>query len=274
MKILCPTDFSVAAANGIEYAAKLAQKMGATLMLLNVQRLYMAEVVSLFSGGEPESVREARVADKMLEDVCQEINKMFKVSCSHEIIPALSFYEKAIADEAGKYNLTVIGTNGADNAYEFYFGSNSFRVARNTLSPVLIVPEECGFKEITNVVFASDYNAGDELLLQQLKEFTVAFTPQLHVLHVSRKDTEVSKEVYRSFCNLTEEALDYDRKIEFKRIIAEDAAEAIESYLRETHADLLATYFQPHGFLYRMFHQNLIKKITSNADFPMLIFHK
>jgi len=274
MKILCPTDFSSAATNGIEYAAKLAQKMNATLMLLNVQRLYLAEGVNLFAGGEPESVTEAKVADKMLEDVSRDINKSFKVSCSHEIIPTMSFYEKAIADEAGKYNLTVIGTNGADGAYEFYFGSNSFRVARNTLSPVLIVPEECEFKEITNVVFASDYNTGDELLLQQLKEFTIAFAPQLHVLHISNKNTEVSKEVYRSFCNLTEEALDYDRKIEFKRIVAEDAADAIDDYMHQTNADILATYFQPHGILYRMFHQNLIKKITSNADFPMLIFHK
>jgi nucleotide-binding universal stress UspA family protein len=248
--------------------------MSATLTLLNVQRLYMREGVSLFAGGELESEQEAKGSAKMLDDICLDVNKMFNVSCGHEIIPTVNSFEKKIADEAGDYNLTVIGTNGADDAYQFYFGSHSFRVARNSQSPVLIVPEGYAFKEITNVVFASDYNKGDELLLEQLKDFMGIFKPQLHVLHISRKDTEVGKELYRSFCNLTEEALHYDGQVDYKRIIAEDAAGAIETYMHKNNGDLLATCFQPHGIVYRMFHENLIKKLSSYADFPMLIFHK
>src|ERR1035437_6060072 len=210
MRILCPTDFSSAATNGIEYAAKLSQKMNASLVLLNVQRLYYHEGITMFAGGEFESVHEAKISSKMLDDICNDINKMFKVSCSHQVISTMGRYANAIADEANEYNLTVIGTNGVDNTYEFYFGSHSFHVAKNTYSPTLIVPLKCSYKEINNVVFASDYNKGEDLLLQQLKEFTGTFKPKLHVLHISKKDSEVGKEIFHSFRNLTEEALNYD----------------------------------------------------------------
>jgi len=274
MKILCPTDFSSAANNSIEYAAKLAQKTNATLTLLNVQKLYLHEGVSLFSGGELESVQEARTASKSLEEICIDINKSFNVSCNHEIIPSMSSYESVISREAEKYNLTVIGTNGADNTFEFYFGSNSFRVAKNTNSPVLIVPDGCSFKEISNVVFASDYNKGDELVLNQLKEFTKFFSTQINIIHISKADSDLGKQVYRSFCNLIEESFNLENNIHFKRIFSDDPAEAIERFTNETNSDLLAIYFHPHNILYRMFHENLIKKITSRAEFPMLIFHE
>lgn len=278
MKILCPTDFSSAATNGIEYAAKLAQKMNATLTLFNVQPLYISEGVSLFSGGELESMHEAKASEKMLIDIVSDVKKTFGIICSYEVIPSFSSFEKIIEDESWKYNLIVVGTNGADNLYQFYFGTHSFRLAKKTKCPVLIVPEDCAYEDITTMVFASGYIKGDELLLQQLKQFIgqMAATSalKLQVLHVSEKDTPVSQEVYRSFCNLTEEALGIDQGIEFKRILNEREAEAIENYMNTIPSGLLAVCMEEHGFLYRIFHKNLVKRLTAFANYPVLVFHK
>jgi nucleotide-binding universal stress UspA family protein len=274
MKILCPVDFSPAANNAIEYAARLAQKMNASLTLLNVQWLFLKEQVSLTAGDPENSETSVKQTEQALLTVCDEIQKTFRITCNSEIISSVEIFQNIIAEEAGKFNLTVIGTNGADNTYEFFFGSHSFRVAKNTSSPVIIVPEEYAYEEIQNIVFASDYNKGEELLLQQLKQFTASFNPQLHVLHISKKDTELSREIFRVFSGITEEEFKFDNRIQFSRIVDEDAAIAVDKYMSENNANLLAICYQPHGFLYRMFHENLIKSITSYADYPVMILHK
>ncbi len=278
MKILCPTDFSSAATNGIEYAAKLAQKMNATLTLLNVQPLYINEGVNLFAGGELESMQEAKVSEKILDDICLDIKKTFNLSCSHEVIPTLSSFEKIVDDESWKFNLIVIGTNGADNLYQFYFGTHSFRLAKKTKCPVLIVPENSSYEDISNVVFASGYIKGDELLLQQLKQFiaqlTTAADLKLQVLHISENDTPVSREVYHSFCNLTEEVLGNDQVTAFERIVNKKAVEGIENYMNKIQFGILAVCMEEHGFLYRIFNENLVNKLTAFPNYPVLVFHK
>ncbi len=275
MKILCPTDFSSASINAVEYAARFAQKMNASLTLLHVQPVYVSEGVSYFSGGDRESIVELKQAADQLKDICANITAVFKVACDFENIPAVTQgIEKTISLESVKYDLTIIGTNGADKMSEFYFGSHSYRIAKKESGPVLIVPEECEYHDILNVAFASDCHIGDTLLLDQLKKLTDAFNPQVRVVHISEKDTALSREVYKTFCNLTEETLNYEGRITFERIIHDNKAEAIENFMTKTNADLLALYMEKHCFLHNVFHENIIKKLTSYASFPILVFHK
>ena len=274
-KILCPTDFSAASNNAIEYAARMAQKMSATLTLLHIQPLYMGEGVSLFAGAERESLAEARESSRMMDDICLNVNKTFKVSCTHEIIPSmLGSVENAIAEESANFDLTILGTNGADNLGQLYFGTHSFKVAKKETGPVIIVPENCAYREIINLAFASDYKEGAGLSLEQLKLFTDAFAPNVRVFHISESDTEQSRALFRSFSNLTEDALNQEEQITFERIIHKNEADAIESVMNKAQVDLLALLLEKHGFFYRFFHENMIKKLTSIASFPILLFHK
>ena len=273
-KILCPTDFSSASTNAIEYAARLAQHQTATLTLLHVQPLYMSEGVSLFSGAERESLTQAREATKQLEDLCQNINRTFKVSCSHAIVPSvMGTLEQAIADESARYDLTVIGTNGADHIGQLYFGTHSFRVARKETGPVLIIPENCPYRDIINMAFISDWQGSQALELEQLKAFTDAFKPQLRIAHYAADDTAENREHYISFCNRVESALNYSEKITFERIIMDDEAEAMNHFAAKTHADLVAVYLKKHGFIYRIFHEDVVKRVTAFVTFPVLVFH-
>jgi nucleotide-binding universal stress UspA family protein len=275
MKILCPTDFSSASVNAVEYAAKYAQQTGATLTLMHVQPVYMSEGVSYFSGGDRESITELKQAADQLKDICESITSVFNVPCSFENVPSVSHgIEKTISIESEKYDLTIIGTNGADKMSEFYFGSHSFRIAKKESGPVLIVPEECAFNGIQNVAFASDCHIGDTMLLKQLKNLTDAFKPMVRVVHISEKDTDLSREVYKAFCSLTEETLNYEDNITFERIIHDNKTDAIESFVNKTHADLLALYMEKHCLLHNVFHESIVKKLTSYASFPILVFHK
>jgi len=275
MKILCPIDFSGASMNAIEYASKFAQRTNASITLLHVQNIPMSDGVNYISGGINESVVEIDNSAKQMEKICSHLTAIFKVPCDiHSDASVTKGVVKTIAEESAEYDLTIIGTNGADNLSEFYLGSHSFRVAKSESGPVLIVPEECEYRDMLNIAFASDCHIGDTLLLQQLKQFTDVFNPRIRVVHISEKDTALSREVYRSFCSLTEDALNYDQGITFERVIHKNEAEAIESFMNKTNADLLALYMEKRSLLYRMFHESIIKKLSVYASFPILVFHR
>ena len=274
-RILCPTDFSPAANNAAEYAAKLAQKTNAELALIHVLSLPLVYddvttigVLKLYE----EKIKEEK---NQLQTLCAALKEEFKINCSCEddVYTIGGALENKTAGHQST-DLVVMGTNGADTLYQFYYGSTSYRTTKNLDCPVLIIPMDYAYKDISQVVFASGYRPGDELLLQQLKQFLADFSPQLCVLHVSEKDTLVSNEIYHTFCNLTEEFLGYNHHLEFKRIVNEDESQAIEKFMLGSDADLLSVCAEHHGFLYRLFHKNLIKKLTAIADFPILIFHK
>ncbi|MEO8088176.1 MAG: universal stress protein [Bacteroidota bacterium] len=271
-KILCPTDFGNAANNAVEYAAQFAKKVGATLTLMHVEP---ATVLLVADMNRSLTTPTLELKSRQLEDQCAEINKTFKIVCNYDL-DQTSLENAVLLKTSGEhaYDLIVAGTNGMDNFFQFYFGTNSYYVAKDAACPTLIIPEGCEYKDITDIAFASVYHEGEELLLQQLKDFIGIFNPHLYVLHISRNESPVGEEIYRSFCNLIEETLDNNGQIEFKRVVNEDEVEGINSFTDKTKIDLLAMSADHHGFLYRLFHKDIIKNITSVSNQPVLIFHK
>ncbi|MBK8846215.1 MAG: universal stress protein [Bacteroidetes bacterium] len=274
-KILCPTDFSNAANNAVEYAAYLAKKTGAQITLTHV--LSLPVIYDDFNSPEMLTAFDANriEVEQILKNQAANVRNEFEVACDYDLM--LSNAEDAdsdIAQSSEVFDLIVCGTNGADNIFQFYFGSHSYRISRNAAAATLIVPEVCTFKGISNMVFLSGYKAGDQIQIGQLQEFVSAFNANLTAMHVSEKDTPGNQELYHTFAHLLDEAFDFRMKINFHRMVNEDTAQATEHYMHESHADVLAVYMEKHGFLYRLFHTDLIKNITSYADYPVLVFHR
>ena len=78
MKILCPIDFSEASQNAVEYAAKLAQRIGATIRFVNIQKLSIEKGVNMFSLAERESTKEKIENEQTLEAYCNAVTSEFE----------------------------------------------------------------------------------------------------------------------------------------------------------------------------------------------------
>ena len=273
MKILCPTDLSQPALNAMEYSARLAQQLKATLTFLNVQKMPLGEGVSLFSGGERESVKLTNMFSEILEDHCKETTLKFKISCDQLVSNTLGSVEKSIAEVGDEFDLIVVGTNGSNNIFEFYFGTHSYNISRNAETPVLIVPENCEFKPNSVIYIASDYSSEDQLNLSQLDEIFKVFNPRYEIVHVSEADSELSKTVYHSFRNSIEDEIDFIQRVSFHRLIQKDVVSGLKSLMDTNEMDMLVISFQKHGPVYKLFHKNLIKEITAYTTIPLFIFH-
>ncbi len=270
-KILCPTDFSEAAQNGVAYAAKTAQVVEAQLVLFNVQSVAEAEFETITRG----TAETFDAYEKEMESMSYRIARTFRISCYSKIQPSSSSVASTIASFADDYDLVVMGTNGPDDIYQFLMGSNAYRACVKTNTPALLIPEKCNYYEIKNVVYAFDYLKDRRLPLSQLKRWIKIWGADLSVLQVLEEaySQEVEDEV-RELQYIAQTLHADDIQLSFDTIRSYEIAQSIHSYMLRNKPDLLALCTVHRNLLERLFHNSLIRNISGTASYPVLIFHE
>ncbi|HEY4798804.1 MAG TPA: universal stress protein [Bacteroidia bacterium] len=274
-KIICPTDFSEAANNATEYAAKLAQVFGVKLVFVNVQKISpLSTAVSLAGESEVFENENAILASNRLKELCSEVNKFFKIPTDHEMNVTTQSLAKAISSHGKLNSLIVMGTNGADNLIQFFWGTNTFNVIKNARCPVLLIPENCSYSNYKSIVYAISYYEKGKLALHQFHQFVSAFNAQITFLHVSKKDTSISRDVFNVEKEEIENFFGEKQKLDFKRVFSDDPADAIEDYISENPTDLLVLAARNRSIINSIFSQiPIIQGLSSIASYPILVFH-
>lgn len=268
-KILCPTDFSETADQAIVYAAKLCKKIGAELTLLNVQSVLSLPPVEVIKGKflATEPIRER------LEDQSYQVMGVFKIPCLTEVEPSNSSLGDIIANRAKDFDLIVMGTDGADDYSQFFFGSNSYKVARASSVPVLLIPRGCANGDISNLVFAFDYEGEHKLPMEQVTEWAKLLQVRITVLQVKDHYTlEVemkSKEIEESNRKYKESL-----SIDFQTIYSDEVINSINGYVLQNKSDALALCSINHGVINALFHKSVIKALSSSVNYPLFVFHE
>jgi nucleotide-binding universal stress UspA family protein len=268
-KILCPTDFSEAADQAIAYAAKLCKKVGAELTLLNVQSIFSLPPTEVIKGKflatEPISTR--------LEDQCYQVMKVFNITCLSEVEPSNGSLSDIIANRAKDFDLIVMGTNGADDYYQFFFGTNSYQVIRQSTVPVLLIPQGCGYQDISAIVFAFDYEHERKLPMAQLTQLAKLLNARVTVLQV--------KEHYTREAELRSRAIQQSHQVHahtidvnFDTIYSDEVIDSINSYVLRNNADALALCSMNPSIIQTLFHKSVIKELSATANYPLFIFHE
>jgi len=130
-KMLVGVDGSRNSTKALEYAVKLAEKMGSEITMLNVQehRLHKAS---------PEVAEE--LGDKIFSKASDAIGKQkLKIEKRLEIgVTSDKIFEVA---EKGNYDLIVLGSRGLGTVKRFLLGSISDDVSHKAKCSVLIVPQ-------------------------------------------------------------------------------------------------------------------------------------
>jgi nucleotide-binding universal stress UspA family protein len=269
-KILCPTDFSETAQTAIAYAAKLAKATGCSLTLLHVKSVFdfsFAEIT------DAKHISTTRVAEE-LEVQSKKISKTFKISCYAEVVSRINKLSSLITDEAEGYDLIVMGSNGADDLYQFFSGSNTYNTIVQSNIPVLLVPLGYTYCEIQTMVYAYDYLRERKLPLADLATFVKSVNCRLTVLQVMEeavsKDAEDElKELQFIFKTYASEGINY----EYDTIRSTEVAPSINSYILRNQPDVLALCSVHRTLLQEIFHKSIIKNISAASNYPIYVFH-
>ncbi|GEO02706.1 universal stress protein UspA [Adhaeribacter aerolatus] len=274
-KIICPTDFSKAATNAVEFAAIIAGRVGASITLLHVLHLPIldtTETAMVASEVLSEQRRHAQEKLHALSHYLSEKHRAEHLQIDYLVKESLLGDEVKRLTETQGYDMVVIGSTGGGNTLEeILVGSNTAAVIERVKCPVLTVPLKALPAPFQRMVYASNYEKEDSFALQQVLQFAHLFGAKVEIVHVSAEASEQSK-ANRFRERLRQELPDF--ALEFHEVIHPDEVEGMKKYLAEKNADLLAILKKRRGFFHNLFSQSFSEQLTYQSKLPMLIIHE
>lgn len=261
--IIAPVDFSVTSANAIAFAAELAKRSAADLLVVHVL---------------PKGANEDAATDK-LKTLESGLKKSYgsELKCETAVVRGnlVAAVREMIA--ARQPDLLVMGTKGATGLKRILIGSNTVNVIAKTKFPVLIIPEAARFENFnrkgkSKIVLATDLDLlKNEHSLDILKEIALMLVePKVRVLSVRPKSANLTmlKRMVRdqlvSFFN---------PEIESERItvFSGNVMDGIDFYLgKNKDAGLVAMIARDSGFLIQ---RHFTRQMASHTQLPLLVLH-
>lgn len=270
MKILCPTDLSDEANNAVGYAAKLAQKTGSTLTLLNVQVLAELTAVEAVYGEEAN----VKNAEEILERQSREISILFKIDCRSSVRSSLVSLVSTIKKEAVNYDLVVMGTDGPDTFLETISGSKTYQLASESELPVLIIPDGVGFSEIKKVLFAFDYRKNKKVPMKQVLMFAQANNAEITMLQIIEEkwSRKIENELQAAQVEISDN-WPHASALKFETVYADNHDKSLKHYAESLDADVVVIGDHHRNLRERIFKKSKVRDIVTGASYPLLLVH-
>jgi len=259
--IVVATDFSPSADNAALYAAHLANKINASVLLVHVYQI----PVSL--------TPEVPVMLIPIEELKQHaVNSLER---SRELIKKQFDIEVAIDSRMGDVNdeleatctennplLVVLGKHGASGMEKALFGSTTQSVIKHSKVPVLAVHENNKPSDIQNIAFAVDLTNYSNETLSRIENIVSALDCTLHIVHVDDGREEVSAaEINHILSNLSPV---------YKIIKSDDFVNALQQYIKGNRIDMLIVVPHKHNLMERLFFKTHTVELVDDIHIPIL----
>jgi nucleotide-binding universal stress UspA family protein len=276
-KILFPTDFSETSLNSKSYAIEIAKRSGAQIYLLNVYN------VTIYDPNMPaELVMETmNEAQKFAKEILETLSKEFvsqKYDSGKNLDVSVVYKQGLVSDEIEVFceenniDIVVMGTTGESGFLDKILGSNTASVLDKVKCPVLAVPGKATYKNINNVVYASNLTDKDNKEVAQLKDFVQLFGANLTYLHICGEDEEPSQAEKDTIFNELKKTSGYD-KINLEMLENTDIEKGIDDYVNSNPVDILVMAIHKRNFFEKIFKRSLTKEMVYHSRIPLYALH-
>jgi nucleotide-binding universal stress UspA family protein len=273
VNILVPTDLSDLSKIAVQYAIKIANKLGGTITLLHVINIIQPTRATMRLQLKSLEKDLVDTAKEDLDIFVHEVSKQLKTSdpIKMKVVKGANFND-TIKKEAKKLRtgLIVMGTRGASGLKKYVMGSNTTSVIEVSHVPVLAVPELGDFKNFKNVVYATDL-LHTQQELKTLIPYLEKFGSKVHLIHVTSSLKEVSN-LEKKITSIVE--MSGIKNIICKVMVNKKIDEAIEHYVNVSNADLLAMFTHDLSFYEKLFDRSITRKMAFHSKIPLLAFRQ
>ncbi len=274
-KIVVPVDFSKDSENALHTAAALANQYGAELYVLHMLEFSPVVVSKAEDEHEMEDIFYLKLAEKKLNEFLDQ-DYLEGIT----IIPMIEHYRPLaeIGDIAKEHDADVIimGSHGTTKGVrEVFVGSNTEKVVRNSIVPVLVIkgkPVLNGFKQ---VVFACDFSPEFVNPFNKAVNMCEMLNATLHIIYVNRPNVSFTstKETYAKM-DAFFKAAESDRYSSEDVSIINDYSieEGILNFATSIDADLISVPTHGRSGLAHFFNGSITEDIANHANLPVITF--
>lgn len=276
--ILFPTDFSDNAFHASKYAAMLAKRFDAKLVLLNVYSVILPIVSEspMIFDKDDIIVRRQNDAELSLQVFTDKL--MIETGLPSEQLVQLVEYglvTDVIVATANRMNvdLIVMGTNGVSYMIDRWFGTNAEKVVESSKCPVWVVPADTPLNLPKVIMYAADFKEDEVTATYEILALAQPLGATCKVIHVHDYfELNVNHTVKQEVAELKEEFQNFD--VSIKDINREEIVKGLETYVRTHKPDVLAMAVYEKSFFSKLFNSSLTEHFIQEAKLPMLFIRK
>lgn len=272
MTILAPTDFSKLSKVAVLYAAKLAIKQKAKLVLFHVVFAQASSRAMLVSPKLEKEMKNIALEemDKLISELKIEtkgkLNIEPKILFGFPVTYVLQAFLKKV-----KIDLIITGTQGATGLKKVLIGTNTAAIIESSAIPVIIIPRNSTFKGFKKIVYATDLENLDKEL-RIVSAFAKQYNAGIDVVHVLPEEASTSIVVKQIKEDLIQK-MAYP-KINFHIIQDDDVTGALDNFMIDRKADLLVMFTHKLGFFEKLFSRSVTRNLAFHSHIPMLTYNK
>ncbi len=270
-KIIAAIDFSDASFNALSYAAYLANAFNSTLIVVNAYNdtdaIDEIPVTEIFDSGSDLDKANHNFLVAQMEGVVRKFTVKIKgIVKKGKTIPVIN---KIANDE--KASLIVMGMKGRGKSSSI-FGSTTTAMIGKTTLPMIIVPEKTTYQPFENIIIAVDFKESTPASkCKVLNEIIKKYDPFLQILNVQKKNSRLTPE---TIAGKIRSGLMWDKyNHNFNIIENDDVGDGINQFLKKHPAQLVAMVARRHGLVERIFNKSNTRRMTKQANIPLLIMH-
>jgi len=272
-KIIYTTDYSDNSVSALKYTYALSRLLKAYVIVLHIFK------------EQPEPEIEL-ISDEKL--IVQHHKDRIRDFCSLHLkqdFDSLNFSEAAVKGtdvsreilrfvrDINVYML-VMGACGSGNLKGLYLGCTTIEILAISPFPLLIVPTGFVFKKLEKILYTSDLQLKDIYNIGELVNIVNPLNSKIIVLHVSKEDNLMSKNLLEWFRKSLSEKVDYPN-IEIETVFSEDIFETLKLSIDESEADMVAMMERKHKpEINYLLHRDLVKRMQSSLKLPLLSFNE
>lgn len=275
--ILYATDYSENSVAALHFAYSLSKELDAELMALHVFELPLTLASTMSYTYSRKEVRAFGDHREKLVDFCtrhlihepEPLKIKWKID---EGKPASDLIIKNAIDL--KTDLIVVGTKGGSLLRKAFLGSNTASLINSAPCPVLAVPEDADFHGFKKIVYTTDYEGADIFVIEKLVELARPFEAEVHLVHVSTEERYTGEDQMAWFKNMLRQKVAYEN-VRFDLRYGNDIFETLQQYVNEIEPDMVAMLEREnHSLIKNLTHRDLVKRMKSKGNVPLLSYHE
>jgi len=257
--VIVPIDFSDISYNAGRYAAKFLQG-------------YEGIEIILYNMYETDAEHEMIMED--LENFKSELLKTTTANIALYAERGDEFVEEL--EKLARHrdaDLVIMGITGKSAIAQKFIGSNALKMAESKYCPVLIVPGNCEFREIKNVMLTSDFkDVVRSTPSVPIKKVLKLMHPGVHVVNVNEDIyIEISEQLEAEKQQFAEMFREFNPEFYFLRLY--DVEEALTQFATDKNIDLIITIQKEHSKIFKIFKSHT-KELAYQSTIPVLVVHE
>jgi nucleotide-binding universal stress UspA family protein len=190
--ILVPYDFSEEAEHAFDLAQQLAAIAKCKLKLVHIVEVPTAQSFSTMGEMNLDSTQLNQIY--MIELVDKRKQQLKEIEAQHQNKPyqfktRISFGNPyaGISTEIAeiKADLVVMGSKGSAGLEELLIGSNTEKVVRHAICPVITVKQPVNVASIKKIIFASDFSEETKMVIRHIKSLQELLGAELSLVKIN-----------------------------------------------------------------------------------------